>query len=127
MNAIIQAGKQSRLQERYANEIIPAMIEKFGYKNKLQVPRITKITINMGIGQGAQDIKLIEDAVKELAQIAGQKPAMTRAKKAISNFKLRKGVPIGVAVVLRGKRMYEFFDRLFHIIMVLNFVEKFLC
>lgn len=115
MTTIIQVGKKSRLQERYANEIIPAMTEKFGYKNKLQVPRITKITINMGIGLGSQDIKLIEDAVKELAQIVGQKPVMTRAKKAISNFKLRKGVPIGVAVILRGKRMYEFFDRLISI------------
>jgi large subunit ribosomal protein L5 len=115
MNTGIEAGKKSRLQEKYINEIIPAMMEKFGYKNKFQVARIKKITVNMGIGLGAQDIKLIEDAQKELAQLVGQKPVMTRAKKAISNFKIRKNAPIGVAVVLRGKKMYEFLDRLINI------------
>jgi len=115
MNTGIEAGKKSRLHEKYINEIVPAMMEKFGYKNRFQVARIKKITVNMGIGLGAQDIKLIEDAQKELAQLVGQKPVMTRSKKAISNFKIRKDVPIGVAVVLRGKKMYEFLDRLINI------------
>lgn len=115
MNSGIEAGKRPRLQEKYINEIIPAMMEKFGYKNKFQVPQIKKITVNMGIGLGAQDIKLIEDAQKELAQLVGQKPVMTRSKKAISNFKIRKGVLIGCAVVLRRKKMYEFLDRLINI------------
>ncbi len=115
MSADIQVKKKPRLQQRYYNEIIPAMMEKFGYKNKLEVPRILKITVNMGIGAGAQEIKLIEDAQKELAQIAGQKPVITRAKKAISNFKIRKGVPVGCSVVLRRERMYEFLDRLVNV------------
>ena len=115
MNADIVVGKKSRLQDKYTNEIIPAMVEKFGYKNNLQAPYITKITVNMGIGLGSQDVKLVEDAQKELAQLVGQKPVMTRAKKAISNFKLRKGLPIGVAVTLRGRKMYEFLDRLINI------------
>ena len=115
MNTGIEVSKIARLHEKYTNEIVPAMMEKFGYKNKLQAPCIKKVTVNMGIGLGAQDAKLVEDAQKELAQLVGQKPVMTRAKKAISNFKLRKGLPIGVAVVLRGKRMYEFLDRLINI------------
>ncbi len=115
MNTGIEAAKKSRLHEKYINEIVPAMMEKFGYKNKFQVTRVKKITINMGIGLGAQDIKLIEDAQKELAQLVGQKPVITKSKKAISNFKIRKDAPIGVAVVLRGKKMYEFLDRLINI------------
>ena len=104
-----------RLLEKYRKEIVPAMAEKFGYKNKLQAPRIKMIKINMGISQGAQDMKLIEDAQKELALIAGQKPVITRAKKAISNFKIRKGSTIGVAVTLRRTYMYEFLDRFINV------------
>lgn len=104
-----------RLLEKYRKEIIPAMMEKFGYKNSMQVPRLKKITINMGIGQGAQDAKLIEDAQNELAIIAGQRPIVTRAKKAISNFKIRKGSAVGVAVTLRRAYMYEFLDRLINV------------
>jgi len=104
-----------RLQEKYKNEITPALMEKFGYKNKLQVPHIKKITVNMGVGQGAQEMKLIEDAQKELSQIAGQLPMVTKAKKAISNFKIRKGSAVGCAVTLRRDYMYEFLDRLINV------------
>lgn len=104
-----------RLQERYRQEIVPAMMEKFGYKNRMQVPRIKKITVNMGVGAASQDIKLIEDAVVELAQITGQKPVITKAKKAISNFKIRRGSAVGCVVTLRRRQMYEFLDRLINI------------
>ena len=104
-----------RLLDIYRKEIVPAMMKKFGYKNFLQVPRINKITINMGIGQGVQDMKLIEDAQKELALIAGQRPVITRAKKSISNFKIRKGSAIGCAVTLRRAYMYEFLDRFINV------------
>ncbi|MFC1807025.1 50S ribosomal protein L5 [Candidatus Omnitrophota bacterium] len=104
-----------RLLEKYRNEITPALVEKFGYKNKLQVPHIKKVTINMGIGLGSQDMKLIEDAIAELAVISGQKPIITRAKKAISNFKTRVGSAVGCAVTLRRSHMYEFLDRLINI------------
>jgi len=115
MTKDIEARQKPRLRQRYIEKIIPAMIEKFGYKNRLQVPRIQKVTINMGIGAGAHDVKLIEDAQKELAQIAGQKPVITKAKKAISNFKIRRGAYVGCAVVLRRDRMYEFLDRLINV------------
>jgi len=101
-----------RLLERYRKEITPAIMEKFGLKNKLQAPRLEKIVINMGIGEGQQDIKFIEKAMEELALISGQKPIIRRAKKAIANFKIRKGNPIGCKVTLRRSRMYEFLDRL---------------
>lgn len=104
-----------RLQEKYRKEIIPAMMQKFGYKNKLQTPRIEKIVINMGVGLGAQDMKLIEDAQAELALIAGQRPVVTKAKKAISNFKIREGSTVGCAVTLRRGYMYEFLDRLVNV------------
>ncbi|MFH1868244.1 MAG: 50S ribosomal protein L5 [Candidatus Omnitrophota bacterium] len=104
-----------RLLEKYRNEIVPAMKEKFGYKNSLQVPRIKKVTINMGIGKGAQDMKLIEDAQSELSIIAGQRPVVTRAKKDISNFKIRQGSAVGCAVTLRRAYMYEFLDRLINV------------
>lgn len=104
-----------RLLERYRKAIILELSKKFSYKNSLQAPRIQKIVLNMGIGAGGQDIKIVEQAMSELAGIAGQRPIITRAKKAIANFKIRKGLPIGCKVTLRGSRMYEFLDRLLNI------------
>lgn len=101
-----------RLLERYRNEIVPSMMQRFGYKSLMQVPRLQKIVINMGVGAGASDIKILESAVDNLAAITGQKPVIRRAKKAISNFKLKKDAPIGCMVTLRRKHMYEFLDRL---------------
>jgi large subunit ribosomal protein L5 len=101
-----------RLLERYRSEITPAMMKVFGYKNKMEVPRLEKIVINMGMGEAAQDIKLLESAESELAMITGQRPVVTKAKKAIANFKIRKGSSIGCKVTMRRGRMYEFLDRL---------------
>ena len=100
-----------RLLTFYRDEVIPKMKDKFGYANTLAVPRLVKITVNMGIGEGASDAKLVDKASGELAQITGQKAKITRARKPISNFKLRKGVPIGCCVTMRRYRMYEFLDR----------------
>lgn len=102
----------SRLKEKYRGEIIPLMMKRFQYKNIMQVPKLEKIVINMGLGEAIQNVKVIESAQKELAAITGQKPVVTRARKAIANFKLRQGMPIGCKVTLRKDRMYEFFDRL---------------
>lgn len=104
-----------RLQKMYEDQVIPALMEKFGFKNKLQAPKIQKVTVNMGLGLGANDNKIIEDAEKELALIVGQKPIVTKAKKAISNFKIREGSAVGCAVVLRRRHMYEFLDRLINV------------
>jgi large subunit ribosomal protein L5 len=101
-----------RLQEHYSTVVRPALVTEFGYTNALQAPRLTKIVINMGVGKAVQDGKKLQAAVKELTAIAGQKPVVTRAKKSISNFKLRENVPIGCKVTLRSDRMYEFLDRL---------------
>lgn len=101
-----------RLLERYSSEITPEMMKLFGYKNKLEVPRLEKIVINVGLGEATQDIKFLETAQNELAVITGQKPVVTKAKKAIANFKIRKGSPIGCKVTLRRAMMYEFLDRL---------------
>lgn len=101
-----------RLLEKYRNEIVPAMMTKFGHKSLMAVPRIEKIVINMGIGEGSRDIKILEKCMSELAMIVGQKPMICRAKKAISNFKIREGLPVGCKVTLRKAMMYEFFDRL---------------
>jgi len=101
-----------RLRERYLKEIVPTMIRELGYKNPYQVPRLEKIVVNMGVKEGAQDIKILDAVRDELALVTGQKPIVTRARKSISAFKLRAGVPIGLKVTLRGSRMYEFFDRL---------------
>jgi len=101
-----------RLLEKYRKEIAPGLMQKFGFKNKLRAPRLEKIVVNMGVGQAAQDIKLLEQAAAELAQITGQKPVITKARKAISNFKIRKGASVGCKVTLHGFRMYEFLDRL---------------
>src|SRR5688572_2948822 len=101
-----------RLKSDYEKRIVPAMTEKFGYKNRLEVPRLDKIVINMGVGEATQDKKKVETAAAELQQIAGQKPVITKAKKSIAQFKLREGMPIGCKVTLRADRMYEFLDRL---------------
>ena len=102
----------SRLREDYENEIKKALVEKFGYKNVMQIPRLDKIVINMGVGEAKENAKLMESAVKDLTTISGQKPVVTKAKKSVANFKLREGMPIGCKVTLRGERMYEFADRL---------------
>jgi len=104
-----------RLLEKYRKEIVPALMGKFAFKNRLQVPRLEKIVVNMGIGGGAHDMKLLEGAVAELALITGQRPVITKAHKAVSNFKIRKGSPVGCKVTLRGKIMYEFLDRLVNV------------
>jgi len=101
-----------RMLERYRNEIVPEMMKLFGYKNSMQVPRLEKIVINVGLGEATTDIKLLESAQAELAVITGQKPVVTKAKKAIANFKIRRGSSIGCKVTLRRARMYEFLDRL---------------
>ena len=103
---------ETRLQKRYNEEIVPALIEKFGYKNKMQVPKLTKIVLNMGIGEATEDKKAIEGAVKDMEAIAGQKPVITHSRKSIATFKLRSGMPIGCKVTLRREKMYEFLDRL---------------
>jgi large subunit ribosomal protein L5 len=101
-----------RMKARYREEIVPAMREQFGYANVMMVPGLTKIVVNMGVGEAARDSKLIEGAVKDLTAITGQKPQVTKARKSIAQFKLREGMPIGAHVTLRGDRMWEFLDRL---------------
>jgi len=101
-----------RMKSRYEQEIVPLMMERFGYKNRMAVPRLHKIVMNMGVGDAILNIKVLDNAVEQLGSIAGQKPVMTRAKKSIANFKIRSGMPIGCRVTLRGPRMYEFLDRL---------------
>lgn len=105
----------ARLQEHFEAVISPALVKEFGYKSVMQVPKLMKITINMGVGEASQDRKKIESALKELTAISGQKPVITRARKAIATFKLRKGVPVGCMVTLRRERMYEFLDRFINI------------
>jgi large subunit ribosomal protein L5 len=102
----------ARVKERYEKEIRPALIERFGYSSTMQAPRIEKITVNMGVGDAKQDSNMLEAAQEQLATITGQKPNVRRARKSIAAFKLREGMPVGVAVTLRGERAYEFFDRL---------------
>lgn len=105
----------NRLQEKYNTEVKSSLFEKFEYKSVMQVPKIEKVVLNMGVGEAVANSKLIEDAVKDMTIIAGQKPIITKAKKSIAGFKLREGMPIGVKVTLRGVRMYEFLDKLFNI------------
>ncbi len=107
-----EAGVYPRLAEKYKKDIVPAMMKQFNYKNVMQVPKLEKIAVNIGVGQATQDAKLLETAVAELELIVGQKVAVTKAKKAISNFKLRQHLPIGARVTLRSRMMYEFLDRL---------------
>ena len=102
----------SRLKEQYQNEIVDAMIKKFGYKNIMEVPKLDKIVINMGVGEAKENAKILESAMNDLEIIAGQKPITTKAKNSIANFKIREGMPIGCKVTLRGEKMYEFLDRL---------------
>ena len=106
---------KTRLEEHYHKNIHPAMVEKFNYKNKFEVPKLTKVAINIGVGEAVKDSKKIDSAIKEITAISGQKPVITRAKKAIATFKLREGMPIGVKVTLRKSHMYEFIDRLINV------------
>ena len=105
----------SRLKEMYKNEIIDAMIKKFGYKNIMEVPKLDKIVINMGVGEAKENAKLLDSAVKDMETITGQKAVLTRAKNSVANFKIREGMPIGCKVTLRGEKMYEFADRLINL------------
>ena len=102
----------ARLKDYYVEKVVPALIKEFNYKNPMQVPKMEKIVINMGLGEAIQNVKIIDTAVQEIAAIAGQKPIINKAKKSIATFKLRQGMPIGCSVTLRKKIMYEFFDRL---------------
>ncbi len=102
----------SRLKEHYLQVVVPQLMERFGYKSVMQVPRLTKITLNMGVGESVSDKKVLESAVADLTRIAGQKPVTTKARKSVAAFKIREGYPIGCKVTLRRERMYEFFDRL---------------
>jgi len=101
-----------RLQEHYHKMVVPALMKEFAYSNRMQVPRIERVVLNVGMGEATQNVKLLDSAVKELGVITGQRPVVTRATKAIANFKLRKGLPIGAKVTLRGRHMFEFLDRL---------------
>jgi large subunit ribosomal protein L5 len=101
-----------RLKSRYREEIVPALQEQFAFENIMQVPRVTKVIVNMGVGEAARDSKLIEGAIRDLTEITGQRPQVTKARKSIAQFKLREGMPIGAHVTLRGDRMWEFLDRL---------------
>ena len=114
----VEGGEPStmpRLKVMYKDQVIPAMMKEFSYGNTMQVPRLERIVLNVGMGEALQNVKLLESAVTELTQVTGQKPVVTRAKKAIAGFKLRKGLPIGTKVTLRGRRMHEFFDRLVNV------------
>jgi large subunit ribosomal protein L5 len=105
----------ARMKERFVNEITPALMQKFNYKSVMQVPKIEKIVINMGVGEAVQNSKVLDHAVEDMQKIAGQKPVITRSKKSIAGFRLRENLPIGVKVTLRGDRMYFFLDKLFNI------------
>ena len=105
----------SRLKEKYQNEIVDALMKKFGYKNIMEVPKLDKVVINMGVGEAKENAKLLEAAVKDLETISGQKAVLTRAKNSVANFKIREGMPIGCKVTLRGEKMYEFADRLINL------------
>jgi large subunit ribosomal protein L5 len=107
----------TRLREHYEKEAVPALMKRFGYTNRMAVPRLVRITLNIGLGEASQNIKLLDVAAQELGQITGQRAVITRAKKSIANFKIRKGMPIGTMVTLRGERMYEFLDRLSSIVL----------
>ncbi|MBE3597218.1 MAG: 50S ribosomal protein L5 [Hydrogenibacillus sp.] len=105
----------ARLKDKYVQEVVPALMKQFGYRNPLEVPKIDKVVLNIGVGDATQNPKLIDAAVRDLTVISGQKPIVTRAKKSIAGFKLRSGMPIGVKVTLRGERMYHFLDKLLNV------------
>lgn len=105
----------ARLKDKFINEVAPALMTKFGYKNVMQIPKIEKVIINMGVGEAVSNPKVLDAAVGDLTTIAGQKPVITRAKKSIAAFKIRQGMPIGTKVTLRGERMYHFLDKLFNV------------
>jgi large subunit ribosomal protein L5 len=105
----------SRLKERYGREMVPALIKEFGYRNVMEVPRLVKVVLNMGLGEAIHNIKVLDSAVEELAVITAQRPVVTRARRSIAGFKLREGMPIGCMVTLRGERMYCFLDKLFNV------------
>ena len=105
----------SRLKDQYQNEIVDAMIKKFGYKNIMEVPKLDKVVINMGVGEAKDNAKVLESAIADMEKISGQKAVVTRAKNSVANFKIREGMPIGCKVTLRGERMYEFVDRLINL------------
>lgn len=105
----------TRLQQIYKDTVVPALVEKFGYKNPMQVPKLVKVTLNMGVGEAVGNKKILENALDDMAKIAGQKPVACNARKSIANFKIREGFPIGCKVTLRGARMFEFLDRLINI------------
>ena len=105
----------SRLKDQYQNEIVDAMIKKFGYKNIMEVPKLDKVVINMGVGEAKANAKLLESAIADMEKLAGQKAVVTRAKNSVANFKIREGMPIGCKVTLRGEKMYEFVDRLINL------------
>jgi len=105
------------MHEKYSKETVPALMKRFGWKNVMAVPKVSKITVNIGLGEASQNVKLLDTAAVELGQITGQKAMITKAKKSIANFKIRKGMPIGCAVTLRGEKMYEFLDRLCNVVL----------
>ena len=105
----------ARLKETYNEKVFNAMVEKFGYKNVMEVPKLEKVTINMGLGEAKENAKIMESAVEEISLITGQRPVVTKARKSIANFKVRQGMPVGAKVTLRGDNMYEFIDKLFNI------------
>ena len=105
----------AKLKETYQEKVVPNLMKRFGYKNMMEVPKLNKIVINMGLGEAIQNIKILDSAVQEISQITGQKPVITKAKKSIAQFKLRTGMPIGCMVTLRKERMYEFFNRLVNV------------
>jgi large subunit ribosomal protein L5 len=107
--------KVARLKDFYKNDIVPGMTKKFGYKNVMEVPKLDKVVINMGVGEAKDNAKLLESALKDMEIIAGQKPVVTKAKKSVANFKIREGMSIGCKVTLRGEKMYEFVDRLINL------------
>ncbi len=105
----------SRLKDIYLNEIVPEMVKKFGYKNVMEVPKLNKVVVNMGVGEAKENVKLLDSAIADMAIITGQKPVQTKAKNSVANFKIREGMPIGAKVTLRGNQMYEFVDRLINL------------
>ena len=107
----------SRLHDRYRSEVVPALMKRFGFKNPMAVPKVAKVVVNIGLGEASQNVKLLDVAAAELGQISGQRAVITRAKKSIANFKIRKGMPIGCCVTLRGDLMYEFLDRLCNVVL----------